>query len=77
MKEPNYILKCNDGVLIPKHESIAQDIIKLLLKICAVIFILLILVFGFEVIKEIPSLTWICLLSAAGYLCTGQQKLDT
>lgn len=68
MKEPNYILKFNDGVLIPKHESIAQDIIKLLLKICAVIFILLILVFGFEVIKEIPSLTWICLLSAAGYL---------
>jgi len=39
-ERPNYVLKFNEGNMVPKHESVAKDIVKTLFYVWAVILIL-------------------------------------
>lgn len=58
MEQPLYTLRFNDGLMKPKKESAAKNILIILLCVAGGIFLLLVLMFGFEIIKELslPSL---------------------
>lgn len=68
MDTPNYILKFNDGLLMPKKESVVKDIVKILVSLFWVIFLISLCIFGFDVFSEIPITTWLCILMAMGFL---------
>lgn len=58
MEQPLYTLRFTDGLMKPKKESAAKTVLIVLLCVAGGIFLLLVLAFGFEIIKElsIPSL---------------------
>ncbi|MCM1543142.1 MAG: hypothetical protein NC121_18045 [Blautia sp.] len=68
MERPDYILKFNDGLLAPWKESAWKDIVRILVWIFWVFFLIALILWGFDVFREIPVMTWVCLLSAMGYL---------
>lgn len=62
MDKPNYILKFNDGLLTPKKESLAKDVVKILIIIYWSVLIISIFIIGFDVFREIPIVSWLCVL---------------
>lgn len=68
MDKPNYILKFNDSMMVPKNETLIKDIAKVLLLIFGIVLLLAIIIFGFGVWKELPGITWIGVFGAFGVL---------
>lgn len=68
METPNYILKFNDGLMTPRKESTMKDIVRILVWIFFAVFLLAGILWGVEIFKEIPVMTWVCVLFAMGYL---------
>lgn len=67
MKEPNYILKFNDGFLMPKKTTLLVKILKLMLYVTSVA-LLFAIIFRFSIIKEIPMPAWLCFIIVACFV---------
>jgi hypothetical protein len=66
--DPNYVLKFNDGVMAPKKESAAKDVVKILLMFFCFLLLILLFAFGFDALNEIPLMVWVCVLLGIGVL---------
>lgn len=67
-EQPLYILKFNEGIMKPKVENKTKDIIKYLLGFATILIILVIIIFGFRVLREFSFSIFICYCIAIGYL---------
>lgn len=68
MEEPNYKLAFQEGILVPKYESRAKDMIKLLLTVSLALGILLTLLPQRDIPRGITILLWACVLISVLYL---------
>lgn len=68
MDTPKYVLKFNEGFMVPKKESLAKDIVKVLLLIYGIGFIIAWFIMGSDIFKEIPVVTWLCVILAVTFI---------
>lgn len=67
-ENPNYVLKFNEGNMVPKHESTAKDIVKILFYIFLAILILGSILSGNFLFFEMSLSAKMCFFIIAGYL---------
>lgn len=79
MEQPLYTLRFTDGIMKPKKESAARTVSIVLLCVAGGIFLLLVLAFGFEIIKDFSLLTLALLIYSIGVLVSqsGREMAQT
>lgn len=79
MEHPLYTLRFTDGIMKPKKESAARTVSIVLLCVMGGIFLLFVLAFGFEIIKEFSLPTLALLVYSIGVLVSqsGREMAQT
>jgi len=63
MKKPNYVLKFNESVYIPKNETTFYIVMKWILIVILIVMGIGQIISGGELFEEFSIATWICLIS--------------
>lgn len=68
MERASYVLKFNDGMMMPKNETIAYNLVKKLVFILGFILIFSSIVLGEFLLFEMSFSVWVCTFISVGYL---------